>query len=848
MHMHRTAAAVLLLVGGAMAQAPGLERMFRWLPAPGPCLLTVVGDVNGDGRADVVQGPFRSAGDVWLGGADASLQRLPQAMPYFAELARALVLADFDGDGDLDVAMVNELPIYGQSPVGMLRVLHNDGTGRFTAAVPGINMGYGSASPLLAAGDLDADGDRDLVVYRRVWRNDGTGIFSLGSIELTRPFAQDLTNALTLADLDGDGDVDAYVSNMYQAAWTPTSPPFSEDRVFRNDGQGVLTEVASPGVVVGNATLDTRAHDFDQDGDLDLLQLTRANPTGTFTYAWRLLRNDGALAFTQVWWQALAAGTRIDVADWNGDGRADVAVYDGPTLVGFTQATTLQFVPANLPAAVAVAPVLFDIDQDFDTDCIVPSTDGFTEHRLLRNVGGAWAVAPLTPTVSVPQQWAMDMADVNGDGVPDIVWGSSSTDTGRILLGDGNGGFTPAAAGAFGQYLAHTADIECADVDGDGDPDILVGAYQAPVVNPPTSRLFRNVNGNFVVVPFPSVYGSVVRLRDLDGDADLDAVLVGYGTITVATNDGTGAFTAVAGSVPFNAYDPRFVHVGDFDGDADPDLLLEYGSSGSGTHLFRNVGNALFQHVATTLPFGLQCAADLDGDGDVDLLGASAVGAPMWLHRNSGTGSFVTQPFPALLGVNQQGLVRKILPEDLDQDGRVDLVVADHAGQWQGQALSSILWNQGGLTFTAGPFEDLPYAGFPSGFADIDLDGDRDLVLLGWQPQFLRSIHRHLALRTLPRIGHTLDLDVRGRAAEPYVLAFALARTWLPIPGLGTLQLDPASLQVAALGAYDAAGLAPFSPAVPHAPSLVGLRLHWQALSGAVPQLGNLLTTELQAR
>lgn len=835
----RTVAGLFLGVGGAMAQAPGLERLYRWLPAPGPGVLTVVGDVNGDGRADVVQGPNRSAGDVWLGRGDTTLQRLPQAMPYFAELARALVLADFDGDGDADVAMVDEVPAY-SSPTARLRVLHNDGTGRFLAIVPGLSLS--SPTTLLAAGDLDADGDQDLVVGpgRQVWSNDGTGVFQATAISLTSPGAADSTNAVTLADLDGDGDTDVYVSSRFQGGWTPTSPPLSQDRVYRNDGQGVFTEVAAPSVILGNATLDTRAHDFDGDGDLDLLQLTYPGP---LAYAWRLLRNDGALVFTQVWWQPLPAGTRIDVAEWNGDGHADVAVQTGTSLLAFAQTGALQFGPASLPVAAVASPILLDVDQDLDTDYVALSTDGFTEHRLARNVGGAWVLAPLPPATVVPQGWSLDMADVNGDGALDIVWGPSSVSPGRILLGDGNGAFTPAAAGAFGQFNAYTADIECADVDGDGDPDLLVGAYQEPVVNPPTSRLFRNVNGNFVAVPFPAVYGHFVRLRDFDGDGDLDAVLVGYGTITVATNDGSGNFQGVIGSVPFNAFDPRFVHVADFDGDADPDLLVEYGSWGAGTQLFRNVGNAMFQAQATTLPPGLECAADLDGDGDVDLLGGAVI------HRNDGTGTFVAQPFPALSGVGQVGaLARRILPEDLDQDGRIDLVVADGVGQWQGLAPSAILWNRGGLVFTAVPLVDLPFWAIPGGFFDFDQDGDRDLVLLGWQPTFLRSLHRHLAPRTLPRIGLSLDLDVRGSAAEPYVLGFALLRTWLPVAGLGTLQLDPASLQVAALGAFDGVGSAMFSAAVPNAPALVGLVLHWQALSGAAPYLGNLLTTELQAR
>ncbi|MGB3965699.1 MAG: VCBS repeat-containing protein [Planctomycetota bacterium] len=840
---HLDTAAVFLLAGGLLAQAPGLERMYRWLPAQGPCVVSVVGDVNGDGLVDVVFGPNRSTGDVWLGG-DARLQRHPQAMPYYAEYARALVLADFDGDGDLDVAMANEVPAYSSSS-GMVRVLRNDGTGRFVASGPGTPLP--SPTTVLAAADMDTDGDVDLVVGRAVWRNNGTGSFQANAFVFTSPGSYDATNAVTLADLDGDGDADAYFSNLFQPGYLPTTPPLSQDRVYRNDGQGVFTEVAAPSVVNGQTTLHTRACDFDLDGDLDLAQVTRS---GALTHAWRLLRNDGALAFSQVWWQSLASNSRIEVASWNLDGRPDVAIYTGAYLLALVQLWPLNFAPASLPTATVASPLLLDFDQDQDTDYVEFPTVGNTDLRLVRNVGNSWVPAPAMPSTALPQQWYFDMADVNGDGALDIVWAPTTASTGRILLGDGDGAFTAAAAGDFGLQGISPGDLECGDIDGDGDPDILFGAYQSPVVNPPTSRLFRNVNGLFVNVPFPAVYGQFVRLSDLDGDADLDAVLVGYGTITVATNDGSGSFQSVPGSVPFNAYDPKFAHLADFDGDGDPDLIVEYGSSGTGTWLFRNIGNAMFQANATTLPFGLQCATDLDGDGDVDLLGASAAGTPMLLHRNTGSGTFVTQPFPALPGVGLPGspfLDRKILPEDLDHDGRIDLVVADPWGQWQGTGQSMILWNQGWPNFTAVPSSELPVSGLPSGFFDFDTDGDRDLVLVAWQPTFVRSIHRHLAPRSLPRIGHLLDLDVRGRAAEPFILGFALARTWLSIPGYGALRLEPGSLQIAALGAFDAAGQAAFSAAVPNAPSLVGLALHWQALSGATPRLGNLLTTQLQA-
>ena len=88
-------------------------------------------------------------------------------------------------------------------------------------------------------------------------------------------------------------------------------------------------------------------------------------------------------------------------------------------------------------------------------------------------------------------------------------------------------------------------------------------------------------------------------------------------------------------------------------------------------------------------------------------------------------------------------------------------------------------------------------------------------------------------------------LDLYGVASEPYILGMSLISVNLPIPGMGRLRLDPASLLVMQFGTYDAAGRAAFIGVVPLIPSLTGLDLHWQALYGVVLRLGNLETTTL---
>ena len=102
----------------------------------------------------------------------------------------------------------------------------------------------------------------------------------------------------------------------------------------------------------------------------------------------------------------------------------------------------------------------------------------------------------------------------------------------------------------------------------------------------------------------------------------------------------------------------------------------------------------------------------------------------------------------------------------------------------------------------------------------------------------------------LPGVGRTVDIDLWGRAAEPYILAYSFAKfpTPVPLPGWGPLWLDLGALQLFAYGYHDATGHVAFSTPVPNLPSMVGLELHWQALSGVVARLGNVETTRLLAR
>ena len=610
-------------------------------------------DLDGDGDLDLVVGHTYSELKVFRNDAGALVQLTGGDNPFDGiglGSARTPAFGDLDGDGDKDLVIGDY--------DGTLKAFANTAgvfselTGA-TNPFNGVDLGNYSHPAFI---DIDGDGDDDLVAGNSAGQlaafSNNAGVFTqlYGGDNPFTGVNVGNNAALTFADVDGDGDLDAAVGNFNggvayfenTAPLPPQGQTITVNVTAENDApslSNVATSVTFDEIDVNAAPafLDTEVDVLDPEGNFD---------GGTLTVSGLLAEDTISLGSM--------AGPDSDVLF------ESVVIGTATGGAGSTLTVTFNAQATNQAVQALIQNLSYSNSSDTPTasrELVLTVTDSFgatSPGVFVHRTGSENPFADLTTL----EHAAPSFIDLDGDGDLDIIAGSQ---TGRADPNDGSvridrlqyfentesgyversGSENPAPAiidlEPF-SYDNRRAKPATGDFDGDGDLDLVVGAEQGLL------RSFRNDNGVFVELtgnlnPFNGAdvgRYSAPAFGDVDGDGDLDLVVGNYAAQLTTFRNDSGVFVKLVGAQnPFDGVDlnyygnPTFF---DLEADGDPDLVV--GTYNGQVSSFRNDNGVFTQLLGVDNPFSgfamayaSPASVDVDGDGDLDLLFGQSNGA-----------------------------------------------------------------------------------------------------------------------------------------------------------------------------------------------------------------------------
>jgi len=662
----------------------------------------IIADFNDDGKLDLaVTNENSNNVSVLLGNGDGSFGSASNfsagATPY------AICSGNFDGDANLDLAVANG----GSNNVS---ILLGNGSGGFGSVT---NYSVGSLPNALCCGDFNFDGYIDLAVANA---NSNNVSILLGNGDGSFGTATDFSvgtspHSVCAGDFDNDGIFDLVTANGGT----------NNVSILLGNGDGNFASATN--YSAGSVPYAVCTGDFDGNGNLDL-----GVANGGSNNVSRLTGNGDGSFGSPVNYTAGTTPYSIVTSDFDGDGYFDLATANEGSdnisvLLGNGDgsfASANNYSCGNNPHSVAGG----DFDGDGDIDlCTADYNDNNVSILLNEN--------ELLVISTNPVQFELDVlnsTDVSGTFNMDL--NASSVDSSTFLLYGTQTGPHTGVVTYDSSTVTATIDPDLDFIEGEMVTALLTKDVQATTgvylngfswnftaeVTTPSSGTFGTAN-NYTAGTEPR--GMFAADLDFDGDIDIVTVLSNYpnpGALCVLLNNGNGTFGSPS-SYSLGAADPLSVFGADLDGDGDIDMATAHNEPGT-SHLviMKNNGSGVFSLYASYAPAVLGqdiSGGDFDLDGDIDLVMGDSWGSNpcVLVMFNNGNGNF-SGPYAYSTGFHTRGLAAA----DVENDGDIDIIVSDNASS------ISILYNDGDGDFpTLGVYTTTSN---PNGLYVNDLDGD----------------------------------------------------------------------------------------------------------------------------
>lgn len=573
-----------------------------------------------------------------------------QSIPTSNRTQAALV-ADFNKDGNLDLAV----SVYGGcgACIGTLVTLLSDGVGGYAAQTRSV----GSSPSDMAVGDLNGDGDLDLVLANStsitVMIGSPTGAFTVG----TPVAVPSTTRGVALGRVNGDAFLDL-VSVSDGSAGTLNFAPGNGDGTF-----GVVTSTQ-----LTQDPDDVVAGDLDADGDADLVISFNAPAIPLVGLA--LMRGNGDGTFSNSTLVSNNAAYDVALKDFNGDGRLDISAVFGTDFRVFTNAGAGLFAPPQpgdvVPGARSHA--VADFNEDGVPDVAAIGIDDLALNVTFGRSDGTFVGASFNTVPSALTD--SRLVDVNGDGALDLV-AANNTNTVTIIRSVATGAATRSDI-TVGTGLTRPNGVGVGDLNGDGRLDVVTANNFGNSV----SVLLGTTTGFASPVSYTGVTSpTTVAIADFDGDGFADVALNHFATtadVLVFSGRGDGTLGAA------RTYDLSLRTSLLAAGDLNDDGLMDLATADNNLTVLLSLEGAAGFSVLPSQFSATRAASfhltDLSGDGALDVVTGDGFVNGMtsvYLHNGNGDGTFSAQT----LALGSRSTVNLDVA-DLNSDGRADLLAA----------------------------------------------------------------------------------------------------------------------------------------------------------------------------